>query len=94
MSRSFFLGALTGAVGLIAIVGVSLMVFLSRGPSVLSGDAASLGPAQYTGLYNLDRLDAGRTRIAIENPRVIQRFLTGGIFGNKASQLALSLIHI
>jgi len=88
MGRSFFLGALSGVIGLIAIVGIGLAIFLSRGPSVVVSDAASLGPAQYTGLYNLDRLDVGRTRIAIEDPRVIQRFLTGGIFGNKASQLA------
>ena len=88
MGRSFFLGALTGAIGLIAIVGVSLMVFLSRGPSVVTGDAASLGPAQHTGLYTPERLEAGRTRIALEDPRIIQRFLTGGIFGNPASRLA------
>jgi len=88
MSRSFFLGALTGAIGLIAIVGIVLAIFLSRGPSVSTSEAASLGPAQYTGLYNLDRMEAGRVRVAIEDPRVIQRFLTGGIFGNKASQLA------
>lgn len=88
MGRSFFLGALTGVIGLAAIVVVALMVFLARGPSVTTDEAASLGPAQYTGLYNLERLEAGRTRVAIEDPRVIQRFLTGGIFGNKASQRA------
>lgn len=88
MSRSFFLGALSGALGLIAVAAIVVLVFLSRGPSTSTADAASLGPAQYVGLYTPERIEAGRVRIALEDPRVIQRFLTGGIFGNKASQIA------
>lgn len=88
MGRSFFLGALSGAIGLIAIVGVSLIVFLSRGVDAGVSTAASLERAEFRGLYTPERLEAGRTRIALEDPRVIQRFLTGGIFGNPASRLA------
>ena len=88
MGRSFFLGALTGAIGLIAIVAIAAMVFLSRGVDGGVGEAASIEKAEFTGLYTPERLEAGRARIAIEDPRVIQRFLSGGIFGNPASRLA------
>lgn len=87
MGRSFFLGALTGAIGLIAIVGLVAMLFLSRAGGATTSDAASLEQAAFSGLYTPERLDAGRTSIAIEDPRVIQRFLTGGIFGNPASHI-------
>lgn len=88
MGRSFFLGALTGAIGLIAILGIVAVVALSRGVDSGVDAAASLGKAEFSGLYTPERLDVGRTRIALEDPRVIQRFLTGGIFGNPASRLA------
>lgn len=88
MGRSFFLGALTGAIGLVAIIGIGVMIILSRGPGVLASDAPSLAAAEYTGLYTPERMERGRTRIALEDPRVIQRFVTGGIFGNKASRVA------
>ena len=88
MSRSFVLGAFTGAFGLIAIAGLALALFLARGTGAGVAEAPSAGAAQFTGLYTPERITAGRTRIALEDPRIIQRFLTGGIFGNKASQLA------
>ena len=87
MGRSFFLGALSGAIGLIAIVGIAAMVMLSRGVDVVAADAASLQPPEFTGLYTPERIEAGRTRLALEDPRIIQRFLTGGIFGNPASRI-------
>ncbi|MEO9968570.1 MAG: alkyl sulfatase dimerization domain-containing protein [Hyphomonadaceae bacterium] len=88
MGRSFFLGALTGAIGLIAIVAIAAMVFLSRGVDGSVGEAASLERAEFSGLYTPERIASGRVQIALEDPRVIQRFVTGGIFGNKASRIA------
>ena len=88
MGRSFFLGALTGAIGLIAIVGLVAMLFLSRAGGATASDAASLEQAAFSGLYTPERLEAGRASIALEDPRVIQRFVTGGIFGNPASRIA------
>lgn len=88
MGRSFFLGALSGAIGLVAIVGIAAAVMLSRGVDVVASEAASVEAAEFTGLYTPERIEAGRTRLALEDPRIIQRFLTGGIFGNKASRLA------
>jgi len=87
MGRSFFLGALSGAIGLIAILGLVIVVFLSRGTGAGVEKAASLQQAEFSGLYTPERLEAGRTRVALEDPRVIQRFLTGGIFGNPASRI-------
>ncbi len=88
MGRSFFLGALSGVIGLIGIISLVAIMFLSRGVDAGVSEAASLERAAFSGLYTPERLEAGRTRLALEDPRIIQRFLTGGIFGNPASRLA------
>ena len=88
MGRHFWLGALSGALGLAAIIGVVVFFALSRTSNVRVSDAESRQLSGYSGLYTPERLELGRTRLALEDPRIIQRFLTGGTFGGKASRLA------
>ena len=88
MSRNFFFGALAGALGMIVIAGLMLAIFFARGAGAGVADAPSTAKPQFSGLYTPERIEAGRTRLALEDPRIIRRFLTGGIFGNKASRLA------
>ncbi|MEM9667877.1 MAG: MBL fold metallo-hydrolase [Pseudomonadota bacterium] len=88
MKRIFLYGVFCGVVGFAAVAVVAAVLILNRAPSVLASDAESLAPGEALALHSAERLERGRTRLALEDPRIIRRFLSGGTFGGKASRIA------
>ena len=86
--KSFLLGSLVGALVVVALAAIALWVVLNRTPESLVAAASSTAAPQFLGLYTPERIERGRALVAVEEPRIIARFLTGGIFGNPASRVA------
>ncbi|MEL7452776.1 MAG: MBL fold metallo-hydrolase, partial [Pseudomonadota bacterium] len=84
----FLLGMLTGIGLLLALAGFAALVLWQQLPKVSSVSAGDRATSDAVGLYTPERIAAGRARLALEDPRIIQRFLTGGTFGGKSSRVA------